>query len=168
MHRTQSANEPKQVLPTVRLAHGIYVIDLRLRQFRDTMVPSKRVDFDPVQGGPMCRQAGVVTCLSCGMSVIIPVGVDDNALSCARRGRRLAREDGEVFLDILKRIEGCSNARTGVEPAVYFRTSQVARIRVQKCRISWRIAPVRTSADFGSFVNMRIDRGFSTPTNTRA
>ena len=89
MHRTQLANEPKQVLPTVRLDHGIYVIDLQLRQFRDTMVPSKRVDFDSVQGRQMCRQTGVVTCLSCGMSVILSVSSDD-ALSCTRCGRQLA------------------------------------------------------------------------------
>ena len=74
-----------RVLPVARLNDAAYFIDLRLRQFRETMNPGSYVDFDSVEGRQMCRQAGVATCLRCGMSVIAPANVDDD-LRCMRCG----------------------------------------------------------------------------------
>ena len=48
-----------------------YFIDLEARLFRETMDPGRYVDFDSVKGKWSCQQAGVVTCLSCGASVIV-------------------------------------------------------------------------------------------------
>ena len=53
-------------LPVARLNGTAYFVDLRLRQFRETMNPGNYVDFDSVEGRKMCEQAGVVTCLGCG------------------------------------------------------------------------------------------------------
>ena len=72
-----------QVLPVVSLGGTAYLVDLGQRQFRETMNPSSYVDFDTVKGEQLCRQAGVVTCLRCGMSVIAaPV----EELRCMRCG----------------------------------------------------------------------------------
>ena len=55
-----------RVLPVARLNGGAYIVDLRLRQFRQTMNPGSYVDFDSVKGQEMCERVGVVTCLGCG------------------------------------------------------------------------------------------------------
>ena len=73
-------------LPVVRLDGTAWFIDLRLRQFRETMNPHNYVDFDTVKGRQLCRQAAVVTCLRCGMSVIVPGTIPDDGLRCARCG----------------------------------------------------------------------------------
>lgn len=71
-------------LPVVTLNGTAWFVDLRLRQFRETMNPHNYVDFDTVKGKRFCRQSGVVTCLRCGMSVIVPGSVLDEGLGCAR------------------------------------------------------------------------------------
>jgi len=74
------------VLPVVRLGGMAYFVDLSLRQFRETMNPRNYVDFDSVKGEELCAQAGVVTCLSCGMSVIVPASLREERLRCVRCG----------------------------------------------------------------------------------
>ena len=69
-------------MPTIRIEGTAYFIDLSGRQFREPMDPSSRVDFDSVKGERFCRKAGVVTCLGCGASVIIGVGLADEDLRC--------------------------------------------------------------------------------------
>ena len=49
------------VLPIARLNDTGYYVDLRHRLFRDTMNPSRYIDFDSAEGRQLCRQAGVVT-----------------------------------------------------------------------------------------------------------
>ena len=75
-----------RVLPVARLNEAAYFIDLRQRQFRETMNPGSYVDFDSVKGRKMCKRAGVVTCLGCGLSVIMsPSAIE--GLRCCRCGR---------------------------------------------------------------------------------
>jgi len=59
------------VLPIVRVNGTGYYVDLEHRLFRDTMNPSRYIDFDSAAGRHLSRQAGVVTCLRCGASVIV-------------------------------------------------------------------------------------------------
>ena len=61
----------RPTLPTMLLVGKGYFIDLEARLFRETMDPGRYVDFDSVKGKWSCQQAGVVTCLSCGASVIV-------------------------------------------------------------------------------------------------
>ena len=75
-----------QVLPTIRLNGKAYFVDLALRQFRETMDPGRRIDFDAVKGVELCRQAGVVTCLRCGMCAIVGACAGDVKLRCMRCG----------------------------------------------------------------------------------
>ena len=66
-----------------RLNDAACFIDLRLRQFRETTNPGRYVDFDSAKGGKMCQLAGVVTCLGCGLSVIVSA-FDGEGLRCMR------------------------------------------------------------------------------------
>ena len=72
------------VPPTIRLNGKAYIIDLSLRQFRETMNPGHRVDFDSVAGVELCRQAGVITCLRCGASAIVAGSAREEAIWCLR------------------------------------------------------------------------------------
>ncbi len=74
------------VLPTVRLGGRAYIIDLRLRLFRETMEPGNYVDFDSVKGQEMVRDAGVVTCMRCGASVIVACEAMREELRCVGCG----------------------------------------------------------------------------------
>ena len=73
-----------QVLPTVRLQGTAYFVDLARRQFRDTMNIQQHIDFDSAKGVALCRQAGVVTCLRCGMSAIVATSRREDDLRCMR------------------------------------------------------------------------------------
>ena len=64
--KEEKADLPR-VLPVVRLAGTTYFVDLEQRQFRETLNPKCYVDIDSADGKRMCRQAGVGTCLKCGM-----------------------------------------------------------------------------------------------------
>ena len=75
-----------QVLPTIVLGGKGYFIDLQARLFKETMNPRNYVDFDSVKGEELCAQAGVVTCLSCGASVIVPESLREEQLRCVRCG----------------------------------------------------------------------------------
>ena len=76
----------KPALPTVLLGGKGYFIDLEARLFRETMDPGRYVDFDSVKGKELREQAGVVTCLRCGTSVLVPASVKGNRLRCVRCG----------------------------------------------------------------------------------
>ena len=76
----------KPVLPTISIGGKGYFVDLEARLFRETMNPGNYVDFDSVRGKELRRQAGVVTCLSCGASVIVPISIMGNRLRCVRCG----------------------------------------------------------------------------------
>ena len=77
----------RHVLPTIPLAGKGYFVDLEARLFRETMNPCSYVDFDSVKGQQFCREAGVVTCLGRGMSVIVPPFEDLARSRCMRCGR---------------------------------------------------------------------------------
>jgi hypothetical protein len=70
-------------LLTVLLDGKGYFIDLEARLFRETMDPGRYVDFDSVRGSELREQAGIVTCLGCGTSVIVSVS------SCKAQLRRV-------------------------------------------------------------------------------
>ena len=80
----QNKGDGPWVLPIARLVDSPYFIDLRLRQFRETMNPGSYVDFDSVEGRTKCRKAGVVTCLRCGFSVIMSPSAIEEGLRCWR------------------------------------------------------------------------------------
>ena len=80
-------------LPTILLGGRGYFIDLEERLFRETMDPGRYVDFDSVKGGELREQAGIVTCLGCGTSVIIPVSLRGMRLQCVRCGMTLEQRD---------------------------------------------------------------------------
>ena len=80
------AKKCSQVLPVVRLADTAYFVDLRLRQFRETMNPHNYVDFDSAKGKKMCREAGVITCLHCGASAIVSSDVREAMPRCVKCG----------------------------------------------------------------------------------
>jgi hypothetical protein len=83
-------------LPVVMLDGTAWFVDLRLRQFRETTNPHNYVDFDTVKGQRFCQQAGVVTCLRCGTSVIVSGSVLDEDLRCVRCGRVVDVEGARV------------------------------------------------------------------------
>ena len=77
------------VPPTVRLNGIAYSVDLGQRLFKEAMNPSQYVDFDSAAGRRLCRQAGIVTCLACGASVMVSQTLDVYGLGCIRCGGRL-------------------------------------------------------------------------------
>ena len=81
----------RQSLPTISLGRKGYFIDLQSRLFRETMDPGRYVDFDSVRGKELCEQAGVVTCLRCGASVIVSAALRAGRLWCVRCGAAVAR-----------------------------------------------------------------------------
>ena len=76
-------------LPAVRLNGTGYYVDLEHRLFRDMFNPVRHIDFDSSAGKQLCQQAGVVTCLACGASVIISTERKVYELRCVRCGVRL-------------------------------------------------------------------------------
>ena len=77
----------QQVLPIVRINGTAYYIDLVQRQFRDVMLPRDHISFDSVKGIEMRHALGVVTCLACGMSVMIAERLEK--MRCLRCGRQI-------------------------------------------------------------------------------
>jgi hypothetical protein len=76
-----------RALPVVRLRGNAYFVDLEQRQFRETMNPRSFEDFDSVRGQRFCKDAGVVTCLGCGMSVIVSTVKDLDEARCIKCSR---------------------------------------------------------------------------------
>ena len=81
----------KPALPTIVLGGKGYFIDLEKRLFRETMDPGRYVDFDSVKGKWLCEQAGVVTCLRCGASVIVAATLRKEQPRCVRCGAFIER-----------------------------------------------------------------------------
>ena len=75
-----------RALPTILLGGKGYFIDLEARLFRETMDPGQYIDFDSVKGSELREQAGIVTCLRCGASVIVSVALRGTQLRCVRCG----------------------------------------------------------------------------------
>ena len=71
-----------RVLPVVQYGSTKYFADLLLGQFRDIGNPHNYIDFDSEQGRLICRQAGVLCCSECGMSVIISKAFEQQTLRC--------------------------------------------------------------------------------------
>ena len=81
----------KPVLPTILLGGKGYFVDLEARLFKETMNPCSYVDFDSVKGQELSQQAGVVTCLRCGASVIVSAALRVERLKCVRCGAFIER-----------------------------------------------------------------------------
>ena len=85
--------QERPALPTILLGGKGYVIDLEARLFRETMDPGRYVDFDSVKGSELREQAGIVTCLGCGASVIISAALRRARLRCVWCGMALEHPD---------------------------------------------------------------------------
>lgn len=85
-------------IPTTLLGGKAYVIDLEARLFRETMDPGRYVDFDSAKGSELREQAGIVTCLGCGTSVIIPASLRGTQLRCVRCGMTLEHPHPTLLL----------------------------------------------------------------------
>ena len=68
--------------PMVRYGSKQYFADLRLREFREIENPHNGIVFDSEKGQLMCRQAGIICCPKCGMSVIISKVFEQQRLRC--------------------------------------------------------------------------------------
>lgn len=82
----EDENRTRQ-LPAVRLNGTGYYIDISGRQFRETMNPAKRVDFDSALGENLCLRVGIVTCRGCWLSVLVGAREAGDGLRCMRCGR---------------------------------------------------------------------------------
>ena len=87
-----------RALPTILLGGKGYFIDLEARLFRETMDPGRYVDFDSVKGSELREQAGIVTCLRCGASVIVSAALRGARLWCVRCGMDLEQRDPPMRL----------------------------------------------------------------------
>ena len=83
----------RPALPTILLGGKGYFIDLEARLFRETMDPGRYVDFDSTRGSELREQAGIVTCLGCGTSVIVSASLRGTRLRCVRCGMAIEQRD---------------------------------------------------------------------------
>ncbi|MFC1676155.1 hypothetical protein ACFL3G_03960 [Planctomycetota bacterium] len=88
--------EPKEkvvkgprALPIVGCGGTIYFVDLRLREFRDIKDFSNSVRFGSEKGQQICKETGVVSCPSCGMSTIVSQAFENEALRCMQCFNRI-------------------------------------------------------------------------------
>lgn len=88
--------EPKEkvvtgprALPIVGCGGAIYFVDLRLREFRDAKDFDNSVRFGSEKGLQMCIQTGVISCPSCGMSVIVSKEFENETLRCMQCFNRI-------------------------------------------------------------------------------
>ena len=83
MEKTKEKRETgPRALPVVLFEGRQYFADLRLNEFRPVRGLFSSIPFDSEQGKVMCISTGVVTCISCGMSVIISKVYENNQLRC--------------------------------------------------------------------------------------
>ena len=87
------STQGRPALPTILLGGKGYFIDLEARLFRETMDPGCYIDFDSVKGNELREQAGIVTCLGCGASVIVSAALRGARLRCVRCGMTLKQRD---------------------------------------------------------------------------
>jgi len=83
MERMKNVNEVSpRALPVILYKGEQYFADLRLNEFRPVQGLLASIPFDGEEGGIMCRNTGVITCKSCGMSVIISKAYEEELLRC--------------------------------------------------------------------------------------
>jgi len=78
-----------RALPIVGCGGTMYFADLRLREFRDIKDIGNSVAFNSEQGRQMCIQTGIVSCSSCGMSVIVSKEFENETLRCMQCFNRI-------------------------------------------------------------------------------
>ena len=78
-----------RALPVVLFEDEPYFADLRLAEFRAALGPFNPITFSSEQGQKMCLQAGIITCKSCQMNVIISMVFVENPLHCMNCFNRL-------------------------------------------------------------------------------
>ncbi|MDD5134568.1 MAG: hypothetical protein PHP01_04055 [Phycisphaerae bacterium] len=93
---SQSGTQP---LPLVSFAGKLfYTVDLKNKRFIPLIAEtlSFGVPFESEEGKVMCSSAGVVTCKSCGMSVIVSMACcHDQPLRCMRCFNLLKSSDSQ-------------------------------------------------------------------------
>lgn len=82
-------------LPVVLFKGWQYFADLRLNEFRPVQGLLKSIPFDSEEGRIMCRNTGIVTCKSCGMSFLISMAYEEEQLRCMRCFNLLKPLSGE-------------------------------------------------------------------------
>ena len=70
-----------RALPVVLFEGKQYFADLRLNEFRPVGA-FESIPFESEEGKVMCSSAGIITCKSCGMSVLISMAHEDHPLRC--------------------------------------------------------------------------------------
>jgi len=78
-----------RALPIVGYEGTIYFVDLRLREFRDIKDFGNSVRFGSEKGQQICKQTGVVSCSSCGMSAIVSKEFENETLRCMQCFNRI-------------------------------------------------------------------------------
>ena len=78
-----------RALPVILYGGDPYFSDLRLAEFRAALGPLDPIAFGSEQGKKMCLQAGIITCKSCQMNVIISRVFVENPLHCMNCFQRL-------------------------------------------------------------------------------
>jgi len=73
-----------RALPVVLFEGKQYFADLRLNEFRPVQGLLESIPFDSEEGKVMCRNTGMVTCKSCGMSFLISMAYEEEPLRCMR------------------------------------------------------------------------------------
>jgi len=81
------------VLPLVLYEGKQFYADLRLREFRPVKGLLDSISFDSKEGKAMCTQAGVVSCKSCKMSVIVSRAYQQQELRCMQCFSRIEPQD---------------------------------------------------------------------------
>jgi len=93
------AKSGRQPLPLVSFGGRLfYTVDLKGRKFIPLIAEtlSSGIPFESEEGKVMCSRAGVVTCKSCGMSVIVSMACcQDQPLRCMRCFNLLKSPDSE-------------------------------------------------------------------------
>ncbi len=74
--------EVRHALPVVQIVGPSFFVNLEQRLFRDVFNPQHYVDFRSADGQRLCKQAGIISCPVCGMSVIVPVSRSEDRLRC--------------------------------------------------------------------------------------
>ena len=89
MKRMKTVNETSpRALPVVLYKGEQYFADLRLNEFRPVK-SFNSIPFDGKEGRIICRDTGVITCQSCGMSAIISKAYEEEPLRCMQCFNRL-------------------------------------------------------------------------------
>jgi len=84
MEETKNIDETSpRALPVVLYKGEQYFADLRLNEFRPVR-GFYSIAFGGEEGRIMCRNTGIITCKSCGMSAIISKAFEEQQLRCMK------------------------------------------------------------------------------------